>query len=73
MQKLTKLNLGQTKRRKSREKKEHYRAIRFNQSDLSAVAKQCLENNQQRGHSKLMKTVDKSWKSLCKESKCNAY
>jgi hypothetical protein len=35
---------------------------------MSAVAKHCLENNQQRGHPKLVKAVDKSWEMDAWES-----
>jgi hypothetical protein len=56
-----KLYYGQTKRRKDERDKEHDRAIRLNHPDLSAVAKHCLENNHQKGSSKLVKTVDKPW------------
>jgi hypothetical protein len=65
----TKLNLITTKRQKSRETKGHDRAISLNHSDLTAVAKHCLENNQQRSHSKLIKkTVSKSWEMDAWES-----
>jgi hypothetical protein len=56
-----KLYYGQTKSRKDERDKEHDRAIRLNHPDLSAVAKHCLENNHQKGPSKLVKTVDKTW------------
>jgi hypothetical protein len=53
---------------KKTERRKHDKAIRLNHPNLPAVAKHCLENNQQRGHPKLVKTVDKSWEMDAWES-----